>query len=255
MPPGSHPTREGLLRHPPKSTCFIIALVAVPKHAVAAPCIGRPRPHRRDTHPGRRRVSGQASDGRYSWARYYHPGLQRFISEDPLGVESGSWNLYGYVDNNPLTYVDPLGLEKERRSCGTRDYVSLSGTLAILNPVTGTLLGGAGQLTLDRYGQIYLGGGVSGGRSLFLGSVSFMTGRLLGDTVPNQERLASFLGGHTVSAGGGFISAVGLVWSPGNGFAEEGGLSTPQAGASYIYSIRLARLQSLGWGCTYGPHL
>jgi RHS repeat-associated protein len=105
----------------------------------------------------RRRFSGQTRIGRYRRARCYHPGLQLFASEDPIRLETGPWNLYGYVDNNPLTYVDPLGLERERRGCGTRDYVSLGGTLAVLNPVTGTLLSGVGQLTVDRYGQIYLG--------------------------------------------------------------------------------------------------
>ncbi len=46
---------------------------------------GRARSHRRDAHPGRRRFSGQTRVGRYCRARYYHPSLQRFISEDPIG--------------------------------------------------------------------------------------------------------------------------------------------------------------------------
>jgi hypothetical protein len=43
-------------------------------------------------------------------ARYYHPGLQRFISEDPLGLEGSFNNLYVYVDNNPTIHTDPTGL-------------------------------------------------------------------------------------------------------------------------------------------------
>lgn len=46
----------------------------------------------------------------YYRARYYHPGLQRFISEDPIGL-AGGINSYTYVLNNPLRYIDPLGLE------------------------------------------------------------------------------------------------------------------------------------------------
>jgi len=42
-------------------------------------------------------------------ARYYHPTLQRFISEDPIGL-SGGTNLYGYVGNSPASAGDPLGL-------------------------------------------------------------------------------------------------------------------------------------------------
>ena len=42
-------------------------------------------------------------------ARYYHPGLQRFISEDPLAEGAGS-NFYSYVGNKPTLYTDPTGL-------------------------------------------------------------------------------------------------------------------------------------------------
>ena len=50
---------------------------------------------------------------KYYRARYYHPGLQRFISEDPIGFAGGEVNLYGYVRNNPLMFIDPLGLYTE----------------------------------------------------------------------------------------------------------------------------------------------
>jgi uncharacterized protein RhaS with RHS repeats len=48
----------------------------------------------------------------YCRARYYHPALQRFIGEDPIGFAGGCTNLYAYVANNPPSFVDPLGLEK-----------------------------------------------------------------------------------------------------------------------------------------------
>jgi RHS repeat-associated protein len=48
--------------------------------------------------------------GNYYRARYYDPGLQRFVSEDPIGFRGGSINLYGYVQGNPVGYSDPLGL-------------------------------------------------------------------------------------------------------------------------------------------------
>ena len=44
-------------------------------------------------------------------ARYYHPDLQRFISEDPIEFAAGDTNLYAYARNNPLRFVDPLGLD------------------------------------------------------------------------------------------------------------------------------------------------
>ncbi|OGK98176.1 MAG: hypothetical protein A3D33_18255 [Candidatus Rokubacteria bacterium RIFCSPHIGHO2_02_FULL_73_26] len=57
--------------------------------------------------------TGRENDGLaglyYYRARYYHPGLARFLSEDPVGFLAGDPNLYLYVGNNPLTYLDPLG--------------------------------------------------------------------------------------------------------------------------------------------------
>ena len=41
--------------------------------------------------------------------RWYDPKIGRFISEDPIGFAGGDINLYGYVGNNPLSFVDPLG--------------------------------------------------------------------------------------------------------------------------------------------------
>jgi RHS repeat-associated protein len=46
----------------------------------------------------------------YYRARYYHPRLQRFIAEDPIGFHGGDVNLYGYVGNNPILLRDPMGL-------------------------------------------------------------------------------------------------------------------------------------------------
>jgi RHS repeat-associated protein len=60
----------------------------------------------------------------YYRARYYHPGLQRFISEDPIShslellvllvdalyEDPQALNRYGYSANSPLNAIDPLGL-------------------------------------------------------------------------------------------------------------------------------------------------
>jgi RHS repeat-associated protein len=56
--------------------------------------------------------TGRENDGTglyYYRARYYSPELQKFISEDPIRFRGGS-NFYTYVRNNPINFVDPLGL-------------------------------------------------------------------------------------------------------------------------------------------------
>lgn len=48
----------------------------------------------------------------YHRARYYVPGYHRFLSEDPIGWRSSEINAYVYVGNDPVGFVDPLGLER-----------------------------------------------------------------------------------------------------------------------------------------------
>src|SRR5204862_4080869 len=56
-------------------------------------------------------------------ARYFASTQGRFTSPDPM-LSSGdvvspqSWNRYAYVDNNPLRYIDPLGLYEWDASLG-----------------------------------------------------------------------------------------------------------------------------------------
>lgn len=49
-----------------------------------------------------------AQDLYYYRARYYDPMMERFVSEDPLGLAAGP-HLYAYVLGNPVRYTDPLG--------------------------------------------------------------------------------------------------------------------------------------------------
>ncbi|MDH5642473.1 MAG: RHS repeat-associated core domain-containing protein, partial [Nitrospira sp.] len=60
------------------------------------------------------KYTGREDDGSgllYYRARYYHPRLQRFIAEDPLGFSGGDPNFYAYALNKPMSLRDSLGLD------------------------------------------------------------------------------------------------------------------------------------------------
>ena len=60
--------------------------------------------------------TGRENDGtglyyyRYR-ARYYSPTFQRFIAQDPLDFRGNDTNLYRYVLDSPIDFVDPFGID------------------------------------------------------------------------------------------------------------------------------------------------
>jgi len=69
--------------------------------------------------------------------RYFDPREGRFISKDPISLLGGDFNLYSYVGNNVLNFVDPSGLTAIPATLGAGGAVGTAGA------TTGATVGGA----------------------------------------------------------------------------------------------------------------
>jgi hypothetical protein len=65
-------------------------------------------------HPGRiTLLIGLCCLWNLSVAAFYNPEQGRWVTRDPLG-EVGGMNLYAFVGNNPVNWVDPFGLYESK---------------------------------------------------------------------------------------------------------------------------------------------
>jgi len=64
----------------------------------------------------------------YNYFRYYDPMTGRYVTPDPIGLWGGV-NLYSYVKNNPLMFIDRFGL--------TCTYSQSTGQITCINDQTG----------------------------------------------------------------------------------------------------------------------
>jgi len=123
------------------------------------------------------------------------------------------------------------------------DYLSINinaGSLIGLTPVS---------VTLDRYGNLYFGGGGNVGKSISGVSYSITAGWMnLFDSrygKPTEDELKNLLSDHGFSVGAGLWLGSGVQWSTGNGYAVNFGIVSPQFGGSYTYS-RIKHF-NIGW--------
>ena len=158
-------------------------------------------------------------------ARDYDPETGRWTAKDPIRFAGGDPNLYGYVLNDPVNLVDPLGLFCLSES--TINIIAAGVGGAAAGAFSGTLLGvlagaaiGAGaeftaqSLSIDGTGPI-IGGiaGAAGGNTLgsraggaaggFITSELASTG--LNATSDFRDTFAGVLGGFIGGIGGAFF--------------------------------------------------
>lgn len=126
----------------------------------------------------------------YYRARFYDPGLGRFTSEDPVGFLGRDANLYGYVHNDPLRFVDPSGLRRCHPLVGAIAGGALGGIagavgggalgalaggtlggagLSFVVPGVGTIVGGGGGAAVGAQAGVYLGSGIGIGLGIGYG--------------------------------------------------------------------------------------
>ncbi|WP_028455420.1 RHS repeat-associated core domain-containing protein [Chitinilyticum litopenaei] len=58
----------------------------------------------------------------YNRHRYYDPQIGRFISKDPISLQGGL-NIFAYAPN-PVEWIDPFGLKRQRKGPGSTKKVS-----------------------------------------------------------------------------------------------------------------------------------
>lgn len=121
-------------------------------------------------------------------------------------------------------------------------------------------LGFAGNITVDRYGQIYFTPQLGAGVSATVVSASATAGWLIQKQKPSAEQLEGFLTGFGTGVIGGNIVGGGLTWGgmgggdgpsafgPGAGLAVEAGFTTAGVSVMAGYTFKLpVQLKSGGW--------
>ena len=81
----------------------------------------------------------------YYRARYYDSSTGRFTNEDPIGFAGGSWNTQIYVDNSPLSWIDPFGTQVSINLFNPNESSGIHGIAQSFPPKGTVTVGGHGN--------------------------------------------------------------------------------------------------------------
>ncbi len=116
-------------------------------------------------------VRAESSGLHFMRHRYYHAGLKRFVTEDPIGL-AGGVNLYAYGGLNPLFWMDPWGLCPQQGGGGLNLWTRTTGV--------GQSLYGLGQgavgFTFGTVTSPTIAGGLAGAAIMTHGVDNFQAG-------------------------------------------------------------------------------
>lgn len=197
--------------------------------------------------------AGEALDGElvHLRARDYHPGFGRFLTPDPMGQvlsRTQGLNLYSYVENNPVNFVDPSGLIWQQAA---------------------NWVGGVGQWTADRGRETWdfsvrgaqyawssaqaVGSWVHGrifGESSGAGSGGAINGQISGISANSGNAIAA--GGGNVNTAGGYnfqaTKSGGIIGVAGGNVIAAGGGNAIAAGGGNVIAAGGGNVIAAGGG-------
>ena len=180
--------------------------------------------------------TGRENDGTalyYYRARYYSPTLQRFIGEDPLGFAGGDLNLYAYVQNSPLSFVDPSGQDTLELGLGGSARVGVG----VVGSVTIAIDGGG------NVGITYTGGAGAGIAQGTLESDSCINANTIGDLTGPFANVSGNVGAGADIAGDAFLEGMVMVVrssaAVSHWVSSWGGVSTSLTGTGMLFRFNI----------------
>ena len=152
------------------------------------------------TYVGEYGVMDDGNNLHYMRLRSYSSDLGRFISEDPFGSGIDDMNWYSYCDNNPVTYIDPLGTDKIDVICGV--VTIAAGVMAFLGlkEIGATVAAGlwGAWVGVNAFWDMARGGAMMLGGTKDPGSISEIIGKGMGGITGGDTGKGVDLGGSLI---------------------------------------------------------